>query len=522
MDRFQTEPLDLTRTQLEKRVNSTRDLCKDCNSEYCIVKKFQEYQSERIRVNPYHRYECVQCGKSYSALSTLRNHQRTHVTNKSFCCEFCSKRFNVECELKEHLNQHNTNEEKPTEKPFECGFCAKSFSRQSSLSAHNRIHKNTKPRFQCTVCGKHFRWKSNLTAHLALHQNQKYACELCEKLFQTADHLQAHRQKHSNPENRCRYCEKVFSTRYKVNYHIRLKHQNIAPWQCQFCSESFGTATKYRSHIYTFHDAPKPFSCEKCNRSFQTAHNLEVHETTHRKCMFFECDSCGHQFVHKRNLYTHIMRHCQNKELHANNSLIKNQPIQNSVERNRYYCKECNQCYADQNAAFNCTHNGQYLQNNINNRLNGENTETVDEQGAAGDDAADAMKVKISLVTENQSNQIIPLYELNIPSADTTSTTIDINNSKPMATNAVNRNIEPIILVQAFTTSLNSTAATTNNSIKRNVSVEVSNQVDTFEAFCDSLAPEIIIINDSSSDEETFPLNANRKTIKQLHLSCSS
>lgn len=516
MDSFQTEPLNLTRIQLDNSVKSMTDLCKDCNSEYCIVKKFQEYQSERILLNSYHRYECALCGKSYSALSTLRIHQRLHVENKSFCCEFCTKSFDVECDLKAHNSVEHT-------KLFECGVCGKRFSRQSSWSAHNRVHKNFQPHFKCNFCGKHFRCKSNLNVHLALHVDQKYVCEFCQKRFQSETELQVHRKNHEKSENQCRHCEKAYSSRCHLNYHIRRKHQNIAPWQCQFCSESFGTAPKYRAHIYKMHDTPKPFKCKKCKRTFRTKHNFAIHETKHKKLlMYFECDICGHQFMHKRNLYTHMRRqHTQNKGLNNNknnnsNGLIEKLPTQNTFDRNRYFCKECYRGFVYQNDALHCTHNANYLQTDRNNGLNRTNDETVDKQ--QGRDAQkDGMKIKISLVTENRSNQIIPLYELNIPTVDITSTTIDINNSKPMTLDVENRNIEPIVLVQAFTTPLDSTTTITNsNSIKQNISVEVSNQVDSFEAFCDSIAPEIIVIDDSSSDEETFQRNVT-ETPKSNH-----
>lgn len=256
-----------------------------------------------------------------------------------------------------------------------------------------------------------------------------------------------------------------------------------------------------------------------------------MHAVTHKKHAQFECDSCGRQFLYKRNLYSHIMRHCQNTGLDENNE--NNNDVGSSSSsstsnngdlikklltgRNRYFCKECNRCFVYENAALNCKHKIS-LRNDINNRLNCVNTDN-DKQKRLKED--DRMKVKISLVTENQSNQIVPLYELNIPAVDSTSTTTDITNPKSNGPlDSEHRNIEPIILVQAFTTPFNSTTtkttSTRENSIKRNISVEVSNRVDLFEAFCDSLAPEIIVIDDSS-DEETIPRNANETTVGQAH-----
>ncbi|XP_055297960.1 zinc finger protein 383-like [Sitodiplosis mosellana] len=543
MDSFQKEPLNLTLIQSAESVKSKQDLCKVCNSEYCIVNQFHEYQSELSILNPYHRYECSLCGKSYSWISTFRTHQRTHVENKKVCCGFCSESFDDECHWQKHLLEQHT-------KVYECSICAKRFSRQNSLSAHCRIHKEREARFKCDFCGKHFRWKSNLKAHLLAYEHQRYACAFCQKHFETMDRLQKHQEMHANSENQCRYCEKAFLKRHKLNNHIRLNHRNVAPWQCTFpnCSESFGTATKYRSHIYEIHDAPKPFACKECDRTFQTTHNLATHEATHEKSTHFECDICGYQFQHKRNLNRHkIQQHGQNKGLNDNDSrtrssnnssLIKKLPTPRPspyiFRRKRYFCKKCHRCFVYRKASLNCRHyDTRYFRNKINNGLNGAANikTTVDEQrtagggrsGGGGDKVVDGMKVKISLVTENRTNQIIPLYELNIPAVDSISTTaIDITNSKTMAFDSEHpTNIEPIILVQTFTTPLDS--ITLNNSIKQNISVDISNEVDPFETFCKSLAPEIIVIDDSNSssgEEETFLRNAAESSNK--HLACSS
>lgn len=491
MDSFQIEPLNLTRIKSVESVKSTKDLCIDCNSEYCIVKQFQAYQKERFVLNQ--RYECMLCRKSYSTLSTLRKHQSTHTEKKSFYCALCSKFFTVEYALQKHLIQHTK------EKPFECGLCAKRFLRQSSLSAHKRLHKSAERDFQCNFCGKQFRWKSNLSAHLAMHRIQMFTCAICQKTFDSTERLQEHQRKHANPEHQCRYCEKVFSNRYKVNYHIRFKHQNIARWQCQFCSESFSTATKFRSHIYEIHDTPKPFACNICNCTFRTKHNLNLHNVKHKKCDRFECDICGHQFVHKRNLYSHMMRHYENKELNSKNSRAKQSAQYFGNEGIQYFCKQCNRNFANQKAALNCTHNANHLQKQMNNGLNGTNIETNGQQNKT-----DGMKVKISLVAENRLNQIIPLYELNIP----TVAPIDSSNMKSTLENE-HRNIDPIILVQAFTTPLNST---NNNYIDGNASVKLPKPKDSFKVYCKSLVPEIIVIDDSSSDDEMFAKNSREKS----------
>lgn len=500
MNDYQTEPLNLTRTAPVEHVNSAGNLCKDCNSEYCVVKKFMQYESNRERTGRCHRFECESCGKSYSALSSLRNHrQKAHVEITTFRCGFCTEVFTAEYALKMHLKQH------PKEKPFECSVCFKRFARKSSLSAHNRLHKSTESDFQCTICGKRFTWKSNLSAHLQLHLSKKFPCEVCLRVFKSMERLTQHQQKHADPENQCRYCDKIFTNRYKVNYHIRLQHANIAPWQCQLCSESFSTASKYRSHIYEIHDSQKPFSCEKCAQTFQTKHNLDVHQAAHTKNDHFECDVCGQRFAFKRNLYSHMRRHIPNKESN-DNRLEKPRIKQNISERCEYFCKECNRSFSNKKTAMNCTHNATHFSNGMNNNMSNANISNETKSDA------NEMKVTISLVSENRADQIIPLYELNIPAVDSTSTPIDIQNSKPPVDRA-NEEIEPVILVQAFTTPLDSIDS---NSFISGNDDGPNHMKDPFEAFYDSFVPEIIVIDDNDSDDFSIGSSTDKGLNKVL------
>lgn len=526
--------MDSFRMQPAISVKSTKSACKDCNSEYCIVKMSAEYQLMN-QLTTYRRYYCDLCKKSYSTISSLRKHKKSHVQNL--------ESFDMESDWKNHLLQHNA-----MEKLYECEICATRFTRESNLRAHCRVHRNDWSRFKCNRCEKDFRYKSNLNAHLATHAYQKFVCELCHKSFITMDRLQKHKRLHANEARQCRFCNKAFSSRYKMNYHIRLKHKNVAPWQCTLCTESFATVAKYRSHIYEYHDASKPYSCKKCDRSFQTKYNLDIHEAKHGNGTHFECEYCGHHFLHKGNLYTHIMRlHCQNNGLSDNTTTTINSSSssKSSIEklptpwptnifgRRIYVCKKCQRCFVYKMAAINCQHKETrpHFPKDINNGLNGEasfETKLDEKPSAAGEgnrdgdaNTLDGMKVKISLVSENRTNQIIPLYELNIPSVDSTSKTIDNNNSKAATLDISehSNSIEPIILVQAFTTPLDPTTA--NNSIKPNDSIDISNEVDSFEAFCDSIAPEIIVIDDSSDDDgdkgKSFPQASNKEIYQAAH-----
>lgn len=256
LEPFHTKPLNPGRIPAGESTQSTRDLCNDCNSEFCIVEKFQKYEKDRVLAS-LSCFQCELCGKSSTVLSSLRSHQRTDVDNESYCCEFRNEKFSVEYMEKQYLTeQHRA--EKALKKCFECNICTKRFWRKSNLSAHHRLHNTPEPDFHCNLCGKHFRLKSNLNAHLSLHKVLKFVCDLCQNFFNSAHRLREHRESHANAQ--CQYCEKTFSSQYEVNTHIRIKHQKWLRGNANFVrnifarQENFGPTfmkcTMHKSHLH--------------------------------------------------------------------------------------------------------------------------------------------------------------------------------------------------------------------------------------------------------------------------------
>jgi len=116
-----------------------------------------------------------------------------HIKKHKLQCGFCSKKFQRQSNLNEHLRIHTGFT------PYNCNICGKGFKQQHSLKDHLRTHTGEKP-FKCTVCGKCFAVKNNLKVHFRIHTGEKpYTCPYCSKKFTQKGSLNTHcRRIHKN------------------------------------------------------------------------------------------------------------------------------------------------------------------------------------------------------------------------------------------------------------------------------------------------------------------------------------
>lgn len=74
------------------------------------------------------------CGKQYTTRFSLRRHTTTHMVERNFSCNKCSKKFALAQYLKEHSYIHEDR------KPFHCDYpgCSISFRQAGKLSLHKK------------------------------------------------------------------------------------------------------------------------------------------------------------------------------------------------------------------------------------------------------------------------------------------------------------------------------------------------------------------------------------------------
>ncbi|XP_026722861.1 zinc finger protein 208-like [Athene cunicularia] len=363
--------------------------CPTCGKRFFSSLNLIKHQQIHTVARP---HNCAHCGKSFQLRFYLMKHLLTvHNGEKDYLCEDCGKVFTRVCKLKEHQRIHTG------EKPFKCQECGKSFRERGTLQRHQRTHTKEKP-FPCTTCGKRFSFPSDLTRHQLIYTEERpYACSTCGESFQQSCHRWTHNvaerkkppaeplwpptgagtekqkkeqcqprgeqrgmlqgpqeepqsptvavehdgqqqprdtqgsrgtgeprkcsfngihvedpQENTTPppsisrekeEHMCEHCGKVFLRRGNLTCHQQT-HSRRVSYKCQDCGKSFSERWTLLRHQGT-HSKEKRFPCTLCGKRFSCSSNLIRHRRIHTGERPYSCSKCGKAFRQRCHLWTH-------------------------------------------------------------------------------------------------------------------------------------------------------------------------------------------------------------------------
>lgn len=171
---------------------------------------------------PEKNFECFECHRQFTSLSSLRIHSKLH-TGIRYACPHCEKIFAMRSYVRDHIvAMHGIKREeipkdciqqatehvltKPCENItiFKCNLCTNQYTKKQTFQQHMKTH--TSGPYLCVICGVVYKSISNLRYHMERHQadpNKEYKCIDCGKMYPTRRYMLSHyRSIHLNKRKR--------------------------------------------------------------------------------------------------------------------------------------------------------------------------------------------------------------------------------------------------------------------------------------------------------------------------------
>jgi len=223
------------------------------------------------------------------------------AVNPEYRCNVCSKVFQVETDLVNHMSSHKMK--------VSCNVCGQTFSKMSKLKKHGLDHSDDPRRtHKCNTCNAAFLENNALLNHL-LRAHSGIPCAVCKEIFRTHTDYKDHKLNCGPKEGyNCPVCKKGFLTKDGFEYHMKFHSIKSNSFNCPKCDKPFRSKRVLRRHML-IHSSVRKHKCEICSKAFERPDKLKRHLLCHTTERQHECGECSKAFSRRDHLKRHRLTH---------------------------------------------------------------------------------------------------------------------------------------------------------------------------------------------------------------------
>ncbi|CAH1777310.1 unnamed protein product [Owenia fusiformis] len=226
-----------------------------------------------------------------------KHHGVTFPEGPPYQCCHCEEKFEKKTHWLKHRSVH-------IDHPFICEYCSKQYRSQGQLKTHIRSQHNGEPAVQL-----------ELQKPQGESQGPPYTCKECGKMYETENGLMKHFKLHTGDLYTCDYCGKQYVQRQTLMDHIRTRHTHNTrampenyltgpPYKCPDCPKVFKLMGQFRTH-HRWHSG-KLFSCDKCDKKFASLSRLTRHVESSHQGKRYQCHTCDRVYMSKGKCHQHM------------------------------------------------------------------------------------------------------------------------------------------------------------------------------------------------------------------------